>query len=253
MGTMSDQPLTPESPEMNGVSEASAATPPPVPPPAPEPDEKSAAADKIIRDHVVWSLGAGLIPLPFADIAAVTAIQMDALQQLAKLYSIEVTEATGKRFVTALTGGAVARLGASVVKAIPGVGSIIGGLSMSALSAASTYAVCQVAASHFRTKGDFFELDLDFARKAYQEALEKGRQFVKKLDPSAQEEAARLAASIRKLEELRDEGLLSEEEFEEKKAQLISRRNAAGTPPHAGPAQPPSQGDGDSGPGGGAH
>lgn len=200
-----------------------------IPAPPERPDHDS-AADKIIRDHVVWSLGAGLIPVPFADIAAVTAIQMDALQQLARLYNVAITEATGKRFVTALTGGAVARVGASLIKALPGVGSIIGGLSMSALSAASTYAVCQVAANHFKTKGDFFELDLDFAKKAYHEALEKGKQFVKSLEgesPEVKAEAAKIAATLQRLTDLRDEGLLSEEEFEEKKAQVLSRGTAA--------------------------
>ena len=40
-------------------------------------------ADKIVRSHVIWSMGAGLIPVPLFDLAAVTAIQIDLLKQLA--------------------------------------------------------------------------------------------------------------------------------------------------------------------------
>jgi len=141
-----------------------------------------AKADKIIKSHVMWSMGAGLVPIPIADLAGVTAVQMDALKQLAELHGVEYTEATGKRFVAALAGGLAARIGASAVKAIPGIGSIVGGLSMSALSGASTYALCHVADKHFRTHGDFLEMDWDDAKAAYQSALEKGKEVVKTLE-----------------------------------------------------------------------
>lgn len=42
-------------------------------------------AAAIGQRHGLWSLGAGLIPVPLADIGAVTAIQMDGLQQLSRL------------------------------------------------------------------------------------------------------------------------------------------------------------------------
>ena len=96
-------------------------------------------AEKIIRSHVLWAMGGGLIPIPLVDFAAVTAIQLEMLQQLARLYDVPYTQNTGKTFVSALTGTTVARLGASMLKAIPGIGSIVGGLSMSVASGASTY------------------------------------------------------------------------------------------------------------------
>ena len=46
---------------------------------------KAKTADEIIRSHVLWALGAGLMPVPLFDIAAVTAVQMDMLKQLAEL------------------------------------------------------------------------------------------------------------------------------------------------------------------------
>lgn len=182
------------------------------------------AAQLIIRNHVLWSLGAGMIPVPVADLAAVTAIQMDALRQLAELYKIDFTADLGKRFVTALSGSSLARVGASAIKAIPGVGTVLGGLSMSALSAASTYAVCQVALHHFKTHGDFLNVKLDWARQAYADALAAGRDFVHQLRQSgADQTASQVFDSIRQLQLLKDQGVLTEEEFTKKKTQLLER------------------------------
>ena len=108
------------------------------------PATKALEADKIVRSHVLWALGAGLMPVPLFDIAAVTALQMDMLKQLADVYEADFSKSTGKTFVSALAGSTTARIGASLVKAVPGVGTVLGGVSMSALSGASTYAVGQV-------------------------------------------------------------------------------------------------------------
>lgn len=91
-------------------------------------------AEAIIRSHVLWSMGGGLIPIPLVDFAAVTAIQLEMLQQLARLYEVDYSQSTGKAFVSALTGTTIARLGASFVKAIPGIGTWIGGSSITAIN-----------------------------------------------------------------------------------------------------------------------
>lgn len=180
--------------------------------------------DRIVRGHVIWAMGAGLIPIPLFDIAAVTAIQMDALKKLAEEEGIDYSTDGGKRFVTALTGGTFARLGASLVKGIPGVGTVIGGLSMSAMSAASTYAICQVALKHFRSERDFLAVDLDDAKRLYERTLEKGKAFVKSLESEVDPEATKeIYENLDKLQSLRDADVLTEAEFEEKKSRLLEK------------------------------
>ena len=44
---------------------------------------------EIIQNHIVFSMIAGAIPLPLADIAAVTAIQLDMIKQIAKHRSVD--------------------------------------------------------------------------------------------------------------------------------------------------------------------
>ena len=126
-------------------------------------------------------MGGGLIPAPLFDSAAVTAIQMDMLKQLAELHDVEFSGSTGKSFVSALTGSTFARIGASLIKAVPGVGTVVGGVSMSVMSGASTYAVGQVAKGVFGSKGGLGDVDLERAKRAYSEAFKRGKEFVSKI------------------------------------------------------------------------
>ena len=180
--------------------------------------------DRIVRGHVIWAMGAGLIPIPLFDIAAVTAIQMDALKKLAAEEGIDYSTDGGKRFVTAITGGTFARLGASLVKGIPGVGSVIGGLSMSAMSAASTYAICQVAISHFRSERNFLNVDIESAKRLYEKAFKKGKAFVKSLESEVDpKESKEVYESLDKLKSLYEAKVLTDAEYEEKKSMLLGK------------------------------
>ncbi len=190
--------------------------------PAGDPVEES-----IIRRHVLWSLSAGLIPVPVADIAAVTAIQLDALKQLARHHGVDCSEDSGKTFVAALSGGTFARVGASAVKAIPGLGSVLGGLTMSVISAASTFALCQVASRQFRTGRNLITENVDWARDAYKEALEQGKKFVRTLkDRGVDQQVEETCQTISQLQSLRDKGILTTEEYETKKAAALEKMDA---------------------------
>ena len=52
-------------------------------------EELKKNADRIINTHLGFAMVAGAIPVPIVDIAAVTAIQMDMLNQLAKTYEVD--------------------------------------------------------------------------------------------------------------------------------------------------------------------
>lgn len=174
--------------------------------------------DRIIQEHVLWSIGAGLVPLPILDIVAVTAIQLDMLKQLAALHEVRFTESEGKAWVSALAGNVLARLGANALKLIPGIGSIIGGLSMSILSGASTYAIGQVAARHFEAGGTFGNLDMNAARRAYEEELERGKQVATSM--SSQNKDA--LDKLERLAKLKEKGVISAEDFEEQKKRILA-------------------------------
>lgn len=180
-------------------------------------------ADAIIKSHVLWAMGGGLIPIPLVDFAAVTAIQLEMIQQLAQLYGVNYSRSAGKTFVSALTGTTLASLGASFIKAIPGIGSMIGGASMAITSGASTYAVGQVVVNHFSSGGSLTDFVEEKVKEVYDSAFEQGKSYVSDLEKEKGDDAADIYQSLEKLGQLKEKGILTEEEFLAKKQELLSR------------------------------
>ena len=181
----------------------------------------SDASEQVIKQHVVWAVGAGLVPVPIIDFVAVTAIQIDLIKQLCTLHGASYEEANGKMWVGALTGGALARIGASAIKAIPGIGSLIGGLSMSIASGASTWGVGQVVNKHLAAGGTLTDLNVDKARKMYEVEYEKGKQVAK--EASENKESKDVFEKLDKLGALQARGVITEAEFEAKKKDLLAQ------------------------------
>jgi hypothetical protein len=120
-------------------------------------------------------------------------------------------------------GSSAARLDASLVKIIPGVGTVIGELSMPVLSGASAYALGNVVAKHFHDGGTLEDFDLSSAQKRYTESVEEGKQVVNEIktqEPTSDDTEATII-KINKLAEMRDAGILTEEEFTKMKTKLI--------------------------------
>ncbi|HOY14213.1 MAG TPA: DUF697 domain-containing protein [Saprospiraceae bacterium] len=187
---------------------------------------RSTDADSIIKNHMIWSMGAGFIPIPIADLFAVSAIQLDMIRQLSKLYEVDFKQTEGKAIITSLTTSGLARLGARAVKFIPGVGSVLGGITLAILSGASSYALGEAFKKHFETGGTFLDFDPMRLKKYYDEKFEKGKEVAKEIQKqqSKKEKAVDTSNAIDKLKELADmkaSGILSEEEFTALKKKII--------------------------------
>ena len=193
--------------------------------------------DKIIQNHVLYSMGLGIVPIPLIDIVGVTAAQLDMLSQIGKVYGKPFSDIAGKSFIASVTGTSLARIGASFIKAIPGIGSIIGGVSMSIMSGASTYALGQVCKRFFEDGIDLEDIDENLAKNIYEEELEKGKQVASDLKQQAEKEknappaAAATPAKeeediytqLLKLGELKEKGVITEEEFQKMKKALVDK------------------------------
>lgn len=145
------------------------------------PDNRHQQAQAIIRSQMYWCLGAGLIPIPLLDITTVTMLQMDMLRQLCQLYGVSYDEAQGKARIIALVGGSLPRVAASLIKAIPFIGTIAGALSEGILSAASAYAIGQVFTRHFEGGGTLHDFSVAQFREIYAEMFEMGKSMAQKL------------------------------------------------------------------------
>ena len=195
-------------------------------------NEREMNADKVIQNHMVWSMGAGFIPVPIADFFAVSAIQLDMIRQLSKLYDIDFKETEGKAVITSLTGSGLARLGARAVKFIPGIGSVMGGITMAVLSGASTYALGEVFKKHFETGGTFLDFDPARLKKYYNEKFEKGKEYARKIREEQEDlvhskkgpstsRSFDLVEQLEKIAKLKEDGILTDEEFETMKKKIM--------------------------------
>lgn len=198
-------------------------------------ENKKEEANSIIKNHMMWSMGAGFIPVPIADVFAVGAIQLDMIRQLCNLYEVNYKDTEGKAVISSLTGSVIARVGARAIKFIPGVGSVIGGVTLAILSGASTYALGEVFKKHFETGGTFLDFDPARLKKVYDEMFEKGKVYAKKIKNEqvmAEVELAKeteesnkidedLVSRLRDLGKLKEDGLLSDDEFELLKKRLL--------------------------------
>lgn len=215
--------------------------------------EREKHADSIIRSHIIWSMGAGFIPVLMADILAVGALQMDMIRQLCKVYDVEFQEVQGKAIVTSMTSSALARVTAGrLVKLIPGIGSWLGGMAVSSFAGASTYALGEVFKRHFSEGGTILDFDIDRLRKFYKEKFEKGKVVVKDVKDKDKESdtderffqaenfefdeakevefdsafakgsTTNIVEQLKELAVLKEQGAISEEEFVALKAKLIA-------------------------------
>jgi heat shock protein HspQ len=91
---------------------------------------------------------------------------------------------------------------------------------MSAMSGASTYAVGQVAKSVFGSQGGIIDVDMQWAKDAYAEALDRGKEFVSRVEKDNSKD---VYESLDKLGKLREQGVITDEEFEAQKQKLLER------------------------------
>jgi len=139
-------------------------------------------ANSIIKNHMYLAVGAGLIPVPVVDFVAVSGIQIDMIKKLADLYNVDFQKNQAKAIISALSGAGIARLAAGMTKVIPVIGSILGGITMSGLSGASTFAIGEVFKNHFSSGGSIVDLDIDKFTSFYKDKFEQGKTMAKDME-----------------------------------------------------------------------
>jgi uncharacterized protein (DUF697 family) len=149
-------------------------------------EEKEESAQKLVRNYMWWSMGAGLIPVPFVDLAAVSGVQLKMLKDMSEMYNINFSENRGKVIVSALLGSivpnslSVGNMG-SLLKMVPLIGSVLGGVSMSLFSGAATYAIGKVFIQHFEAGGTFLDFNPVTVKEYYRTLFVEGQTIAKEI------------------------------------------------------------------------
>ncbi|MDP2997829.1 MAG: DUF697 domain-containing protein [Bryobacterales bacterium] len=142
--------------------------------------ENERKALKTVKNYMWWSMGAGLIPVPWVDLAAVAGVQLKVLAEISKIYGVPFQENAGKAAISSLVGfvlphamafGAVG----SLLKAIPVVGVLPGAPAMGLFAGAYTWALGNVFIQHFESGGTFLTFAPEKVKEYFQARFEEGR------------------------------------------------------------------------------
>jgi len=98
-------------------------------------------AEKKINGSVLLAAGCGAIPISYIDVGSTMAVQLRMIKDLCDIYEVEWDEHVVKGLVASAVGNIGKRMGASMLKSIPIVGTVIGGFANATLSGVSTYAM----------------------------------------------------------------------------------------------------------------
>jgi len=154
----------------------------------------SEQANKVVRNYSLASIVPSLIPVPVFDLAAVAGIQLKMLHSLAKIYGVEFKEELSRSAIASLVGGTVslsaARMVSSAVKVIPGLGSIMGAVTLPIISGGTSYAVGQVFIQHFETGGTLLTFDAAKVRNYFEQQFAEGKAIVADAVASGETDAA---------------------------------------------------------------
>ena len=196
--------------------------------------EMEEQANKTVTKYVLLSMGAGAVPIPLLDIAALTAVQLSMLREMCEDYQVAYSEISGKMLIDEIAGTSLIKIGASLIKTIPGLGTLIGGIPMIVVSGASTYALGQVFIKHLNSGGTLENFNVSDAREVFKKEFEKGKEFAEKLrqqqkgsgnssKESSTDTSSVIFEKLRQLGELREKGIVTEEEFQIQKKKLLDQ------------------------------
>ena len=129
-----------------------------------EPPSGDASASWIVKKHALLSAAAGLVPVPLVDMAAIAALQVHMVNELAKHYGVAMSRESGKTAVATLIGSvAPPAMGPSICKAflrrVPVVGPVVCFFSVSTFASAATYAIGRIFMRHFERGGSVEDFD----------------------------------------------------------------------------------------------
>ncbi|MBO6783270.1 MAG: DUF697 domain-containing protein [Alphaproteobacteria bacterium] len=144
----------------------------------------TAEASQIIRRHTAYAAAGGLVAIPVVELAICTTIQLRMIAKLCDEYGVRFSENAVKASVGALVGSVIpiSSIGYSVfaaARSVPGVGQILGVLTLPVLAGALTWAVGRVFAWHFAGGGSLEDFDAEAAKDRFKEEFEEGKRRAK--------------------------------------------------------------------------
>jgi uncharacterized protein (DUF697 family) len=154
-------------------------------------------AASVIRNNLYLSAATGVIPVPYVDTAALIAVNLKMLKELADVYNVEFRAEIGKEAIGVLlasvappllAGGILgSSLVSSALRSLPWIGTAFGLVTLPAFHAAFSYALGSAFREHFATGGTFLTFNVQATKTYFREKYDS---FRKRKAPEADIAAA---------------------------------------------------------------
>lgn len=149
--------------------------------PAPAQTERAerlrrARVGSILKEDVIQSMAVGFLPWPLFDAAVLMALQVGMVRRLCEVHGVSFDRYRAETVLSAAVGAmpVISVVGvSSLVKSVPGFGTVAGGALTAALSGAVTFAQGRVLAAHL-ARGESLE---DMSRAALRRARIRRRRM----------------------------------------------------------------------------
>jgi uncharacterized protein (DUF697 family) len=116
---------------------------------------------------------------------ALSSVQLRMIKKLAEQYNVPYSALSVKRIVSALLGNTIKRSlllpVSSFLKAVPGIGTSIGTVTMAVSGGAATYSLGKVFAHHFEQGGNFAKFDPNKFKEQFDLYFKEGVEVAKNI------------------------------------------------------------------------
>jgi uncharacterized protein (DUF697 family) len=156
---------------------------------------KEEQSQMIVHKYMGWGASAGLLPIPIWDIVAVAGVHVLMLKDIYKLYDVEFSEKKARSVVVLLLGSLSPALlvgvtASTILKVIPGMGSLVGAITLPVLATAATYGVGKIMTNHLESGGTLDDFDIKDVKGKFNEFVQKGKEMTMKKKEKEEKDAA---------------------------------------------------------------
>lgn len=142
-------------------------------------ENREEEALRIVKKNMYWSMGIGLIPIPWLDALGTGGLQAKALKELSDLYEIPFHEHKAKNLIASLISGLGTPYLASLFFGaafffVPVLGPLAYLGAMPLTAGALTYATGKVFIQHFESGGTFLDFNPRKVREYYRNQFKNG-------------------------------------------------------------------------------
>ena len=175
-------------------------------------DEKARAVRELIQVCAVAGGAVTIQPIPFVDTALLAPIQIGLVQGIGKIHGYKLDKRSILEILSTFGASIVAQ---NVIMAAAKFIPFLGWLVTISMAYALTWAIGEVSDHYFRNGRNVDEAEL----RSMFDRVYKSKKTEKEREHKANKT---LKQKLEELKEARKEGLLTDEEFEKKKADLLA-------------------------------